>query len=94
MPKAEAALRELLRGQSVYETDLAPRNLVSYLSGKVSLPDSLLDCRFIEDIVSPGCRSFLEENHKRMRLEPESVNFDSMLRLYMDPVLKRNPKSY
>ncbi|CAK0797401.1 unnamed protein product, partial [Prorocentrum cordatum] len=94
MPRAEAALRELLRGQSVYETDLAPRNLVSYLPGKVSLPDSVLDCRFIEDIVSPGCRSFLEENHKRMRLEPESVNFDSMPRLYMDPVLKRNPKSY
>ncbi|CAK0882305.1 unnamed protein product [Prorocentrum cordatum] len=93
-PRAEAALRELLRGQSVYETDLAPRNLVSYLPGKVSLPDSVLDCRFIEDIVSPGCRSFLEENHKRMRLEPESVNFDSMPRLYMDPVLKRNPKSY
>ncbi|CAK0879112.1 unnamed protein product [Prorocentrum cordatum] len=94
MPKAEAALRELLRGQSVYETDLAPRNLVSYLPGMVSLPDSVLDCRFIEDIVSPRCRSFLEENHKRMRLEPESVNFDSMPRLYMDPALKRNPKSY
>ncbi|CAK0883464.1 unnamed protein product, partial [Prorocentrum cordatum] len=94
MPKAEAALRELLRGQSVYETDSAPRNLVSYQPGKVSLPDSVLDCRFIEDIVSPGCRSFLEENHKRMRLEPETVDFDSMPRLYMDPVLKRNSKSY
>ncbi|CAK0882062.1 unnamed protein product, partial [Prorocentrum cordatum] len=94
MPKAEAALRELLRGQSVYETDSAPRNLVSYQPGKVSLPDSVLDCRFIEDIVSPGCRSFWEENHKRMRLEPETVDFDSMPRLYMDPVLKRNSKSY
>eukprot|EP00959_Pyramimonas_sp_CCMP1952_P021480 452877-Pyramimonas_sp.AAC.1 len=29
-----------------------------------------------------------------MRLEPETVDFDSMPRLYMDPVLKRNFKSY
>ena len=42
LPKAEAALRELLRGQSVYETDSAPRNLVSYQPGKVSLPESAL----------------------------------------------------
>ena len=61
LPKAEAALRELLRGQSVYETDSAPRNLVSYQPGKVSLPESVMECRFLEDIVSPDCRPFLEE---------------------------------
>eukprot|EP00959_Pyramimonas_sp_CCMP1952_P278286 5818048-Pyramimonas_sp.AAC.1 len=49
MPKAEAALREMLRGQSVYETDSAPMNLVSYQPGKVSLPNSVLDCRIIEE---------------------------------------------
>ncbi|CAK0880153.1 unnamed protein product [Prorocentrum cordatum] len=78
-------------GQSVYEMDVAPRNLVP---SKVSLPESALECRFLEDIASPGCRSFLEGDQKRMRLEPEAVDFDSMPRVYMDPVLKRNSKCY
>ncbi|CAK0854189.1 unnamed protein product [Prorocentrum cordatum] len=49
-PRAEAALWELLRGQSVYETDVAPRNLVSYQPRNVSLPESALECRFLEAV--------------------------------------------
>eukprot|EP00959_Pyramimonas_sp_CCMP1952_P364388 7630708-Pyramimonas_sp.AAC.1 len=94
MPKAEAALRELLRGKPTCETDSAPRD-IHYQPGKVSHPERARSCRFLEDIASPECRSYLEEEHRRKRLGPETVDLDSMARWrMMDAALRRNPKAH
>ena len=70
---AEAALRALLRGQSIHGLDRAMKNLAPRRPGKVSLPESARCSRF-EDIASPEGRSFLDEDHERMKLEPEMVD--------------------
>ena len=62
MPKAEVALGGAAPGHSACETDSAPRDLVSYQPGKFSLPDSIHECRFIEDVAGFAGRPFLEEN--------------------------------
>ncbi|CAK0882473.1 unnamed protein product [Prorocentrum cordatum] len=54
LPSAEAAIRELFLGQSVYETNSTPRNYVSFQPGKVSPPECVRSCRFLDDM---GARS-------------------------------------
>ena len=63
----EAALRQLLKGQSVYAIDKSGCAVKPYGSGPVSLPDNLDNCPSLESSLPLEDRHFLEGDHERMR---------------------------
>ncbi|CAK0863884.1 unnamed protein product [Prorocentrum cordatum] len=93
-PSREAALSALLKGCSIYDASGSPRNLASFVRDRVSLPPSIVGCRQVEDSVGEAGRTYLEENHKRMRRPIHEIDFDSLPTPYFDPLLKRNKKKY
>ena len=54
-PSEEAALRELLRGHSLYDSEAAV-NLAPYRPGQVSLPTDLRRAPRLEDVCGPQAR--------------------------------------
>ena len=87
----EAALKELLRGRSVYEVGQAGCAVKPYGSGPVSMPKYLDKCLSLEDSLPSEDFFFQEGNHERMRNhDPELVP----IKPYFDVVLKRNRRTY
>ena len=97
---ADAALRELLRGRSVYDTeDGFSSTMASFNPRLVSLPE-LEEVQESPDVrsVCPEDVSFwLEGNQERMLrcpFERESLERLREIQIYTDPVLIRNRKGY
>ena len=87
----EAALKELLRGRSVYEVGQVGCAVKPYGSGPVSLPKYLDNCLRLEDSLPSEYLLFLEGNHERVRNpDPELVG----IKPYFDVVLERNRRNY
>ena len=78
----------------MYDAVGAPRDLASFVPGRVSLPPSVVGCSPVEEIAGEEGRLFMKENQKRMRRSISENNFDAMPAPYCDPVLKRNKKVY
>ncbi|CAK0833865.1 unnamed protein product, partial [Prorocentrum cordatum] len=89
-----AALSALLEGSSIYDASGSPRNLASLVRDRVPVPPSIVGCRQVEDMVGEAGRTYLEENHKRMRGPIHEIDFDNLPTPYFDPLLKRNEKKY
>ena len=64
-PSEEAALRELLRGHSVYEP-VSAVNVVPYRPGELSLPGCLRQAPLITEVCSDRARKYLEGEGERM----------------------------
>ena len=54
-PTAEGALKQLLKGRSVYEAGAPLTNLASFVIGKVSLPSDTASAPRIESVLPPTC---------------------------------------
>ena len=79
VPKPEAALKELLRGRSVYEIDFPEQNLASYQPSLLSLPSSVEGCPRLEEVLLADARHFLEEYQERMlRTRDEVAALDAL----------------
>ena len=63
-PSPEAALRELLRGRSLYETHAAGVSLAAYQSDLLSLPGDVRGAPFLSDIVGAEALSYLQAFHQ------------------------------
>ena len=57
----EAALRELLRGQSPYLAGGSSTRVASFKFDLVSLPESVSGCPLVSDVAPPEVRSALED---------------------------------
>ena len=58
LPGEEAALRELLKGQSVYDMNGMPTTVAPFHSERVSMPRSVEGCPKVEDVVAQEALSF------------------------------------
>ena len=85
-PCEEAALKKLLKGRSIYCTDLAGRNIATFRPGAVSLPDHIHDARALDELVGSEMHKVLEGGMKRMGAEV--VNFSDLPCAYWDPTLR------
>ena len=75
LPSSEAALKELLRGKSVYDTYLSGCAVKPYGSGPVSLPKGLSRSPQLHDCINPDDRQYLQGNHERMQTQESDTQF-------------------
>ena len=85
----EAALRELLRGRSVYDVSRSGCSVKPYGTGPVALPTDLIDCPNLSDVLPAADRLYLEGNHERMRNRDQQLDAP-IVKPYCDEVLRRN----
>ena len=97
---ADAALRELLRGRSLYDTeDGLSSTMASFNPHLVSLPElsEVQDSPDVRSVCPEDVAFWLEGNHERMLrcpLERESLEREREIQIYTDPILSRNRKGY
>ena len=63
----EAALRELLKGRSVYDVRRSGCSVKPYGTGPVALPTDLSDCPNLTDALPAADRPYLKGKRERMR---------------------------
>ena len=98
-PSPEVALKELLRGQGVYEVGAAGVDLAPHRSNLVSLAASLEGSPNLADLLPPEVRFFLgvgeQELMRRTREETRAhVEDGGVVSPYMDSALRHNRKRY
>ena len=87
----EAALRELLRGRSEYESPNLPISLARFNLERISLPDSLDNVPNVVDILPEEARQYLKSPEQMVRGLQEGVE---PITPYWDPTLKSNTGCY
>ena len=90
VPKPEAALKELLRGRSEYDSDV-PTTLAACSLERTSLPASLADAPWVEDLLDEEARRYLQCPEQMLNPDHECPEDFSP---YWDPSLRRSPKLY
>lgn len=94
----EAAFRVLLRGRDEYIGDLADINLALFDLARLSLPESVVGCPDIADVLPEEPPRFLEGNHKLMMGAQQELNELNEMRgevmPYTGPVLIRNRRAH
>ena len=63
----ESALREMLKGRSVYDVRRSGCSVKPYGTGPVALPTDLNYCPNLTDALPAADRSYLKGNHERMQ---------------------------
>ena len=89
--KPEAALQELLRGKTEYESPGLPISLARFDIERISLPETLEDVPDVLDILPEEARHFLKSPEHMLRSEPV---VDELITPYWDPLLKNNKSCY
>ena len=84
----EAALRELLKGRSVYDVSRPGCSVKPHGSGPVALSTDLTDCPNLSDALPAADRLYLEGNHERMRNRIQQLDAP-IAKPYVDDVLLR-----
>ena len=97
-PSSEAALRELLRGRSVYDETSSNVTLAPFRLEQVSLPQAAGQSPELREILPDHALSYLEGYQERM-LRPNSEVRDleeqvGHIQTYTDPALTRNRRVY
>ena len=88
------ALKRLLQGRSPYELDGVNANIAPFRMKLLSLPDSVLHCPELQEVLPPGPRAYLEGYQQRMLrvdLEPSAI---TPVVPHWDMSLKYNKKCY
>ena len=88
-PGQEAALRELLKGASLYDDHRSSTTLAPFNPDLVSCPEKLERCKLVSELLPPNDRIFLEGDLERM-LRKDSEIADERVKPSFDPVLSRN----
>ena len=95
VPNNEEALRELLKGGTPYDFGSSHETLASYQSELVSIPDSVIHCPRLEDVLPPDDLRYLEEKSELMLGPIENADEGrSAVVPYWDPKLRFNKKEY
>ena len=98
-PSQETALRELLKGRSLYDGQDGDTSLASFKLNLVALPrkDEVEGSPLISSVVPPECLPYLRDGYQRMlRTEDEynTVAAEAPIKPYNDPALRRNYRGY
>ena len=97
VPPAQVALRELLRGRSLYGAGAANDSLAPFQQGRLSLPESVSGSPSIGDVCGRRGHYFLEREGERM-LKPVGEAKSDLARdrtqCYCDPVLVNRKTVY
>ena len=72
-PGQEAALRELLKGASLYDEHRSSTTLAPFNSDLVSCPDKLERCKLVSELLPASDRIFLEDL-ERMLLKDSAIS--------------------
>lgn len=84
---SEAALRELLRGRSEYDSSHLPISLARFKLERISMPESLDNVPNVEDILPVEARRYLESPEQMVRGLDEG---EELITPYWDPILKND----
>ena len=89
--KPEAALRELLRGKSEYESPGMPISLARFDIERISLPTSLEGVPHVLDVLPEEAHHFLKSPEHMLRSEPPT---EELITPYWDPILRNSKAAY